>query len=247
MKKTTGTILIILIVMAMATMACQFNIRTPRSVTGNGNVSQEERSIESFDKIEINGLGEITVELGEEEALTVEAEDNLLPYLETYVRGTTLVIEIEDGRTIIPTEPVKFYLTVVSLDGVTVSGLGNIFLPKIDTDRFRIDISGAGNIDIDSVYADSFDATMSGLGDLTIGDGQVATQDVTISGSGKYSARTMESDEASITISGLGSATLRVSQYLKVTISGGGDVNYYGNPEVDSEISGIGGLDRLGD
>ena len=230
MNKRTGTLLTGLIVLSLATLACGLTINLPNPVQGNGDVTEETRDVESFDRIEINGLGDINVELGAEETLLVEAEENLLPHLETYVRGSTLVIEIEDERNIIPTKPVKFYLTVVSLEGVAVSGLGNITLPEIEAERFTIDISGAGDIEIDSLNAESFDASMSGLGNLSVFDGQVVSQEVTISGS-----------------SGLGSATVRVSDYLKVTISGGGDVNYYGNPEIDSEISGVGDLDRLGD
>lgn len=247
MNKKTVSLLGFIVVLALATLACRFSPSSLRTVTGNGELTQEERSVRGFDKIEILGLGEITVELGEEESLTIEAEENLLPYLETYVSGNTLVIAVEEGRTIIPTKPVNFHITVVALDEVDVSGLGNISLPDIETDHFRIDISGAGNIDIDSVNADSLDVSMSGLGDLTVKEGQVSTQTVTISGSGKYSASKVECEDATITISGLGAATLRASQYLKVTISGGGEVNYYGNPEVDSDISGLGGLDRLGD
>jgi len=247
MSRKTGILITILNVMAMATLACQFTINTPRAVSGNGDVSQEDRSVSGFDSLEINGLGDVTVELGEEESLTIEAEENLLPYLETYVRGSTLVIEIEDGRAIIPTKPVKFYLTVLSLEKVAVSGLGNISLPELEADQFSIDISGAGNIEIESLYADTFRATMSGLGDLNVNAGQVPTQTITISGSGKYSAAELDSENTTVSISGLGSATVRASQFLKVTISGSGNVNYFGSPQVDSEISGVGNLNRSGD
>jgi hypothetical protein len=237
----------ILIVLALTTSACGFYFNMPKTVKGNGVVMEETRSVDSFDQIEINGIGEFTVVLGTKESLRVEAEENLLPYLETYVRGSTLVVEIEDGRNILPTEPVNFYLTVVALEALDISGLGNIQLPEIETEDFRISLSGAGNIDIESLDADTFNVTMSGLGDLTVSDGQVASQDVTISGGGKYFASSLESADAVVTISGVGSATLRASEFLKVTISGGGDVNYYGNPEVDTDISGLGNLDRLGD
>lgn len=246
MSRKSGLLFTLLIV-ALATLACQFTLSLPKTVTGKGDVTQEDRSVSGFDSLEINGLGDVTVELGEEESLTIEAEDNLLPYLETYVRGSTLVIEVEDGRTIIPTKPVKFYLTVVSLEKVAVAGLGNISLPELEADQFSIDISGAGNIEIDGLYADSFRTSMSGLGDLNVNAGQVSTQTITISGSGKYSAAELNSENATVSISGLGSATVRASQSLKVTISGSGNVNYYGDPQVDSEISGVGKLNRAGD
>jgi len=247
MKKQTGYLVTVLIVLTLVTLACSFNFNSLETIQGEGDVLTETRQVEGFDKIEVNGLGEIIVELGTEEALTVEAEENLLPYLETYVRGSSLVIEIEDGTTIIPTKSLTFYVTVVSLEALSISGAGDVQLPDLDVDRFSIDLSGAGNIDIDSLNANSFDVSLSGVGDLSVFDGQVSSQEITISGAGKYNARNLESDDAEITISGVGSATLRAENYLKVSISGGGDVSYYGNPDVDSDISGMGDLDRLGD
>ena len=236
-----------LVVLTLTTLACSLDLNSVKTVHGEGELVEESRQVEGFSKIEINGVGEIIVELGTEESLTVEAEENLVQYLETYVRGNTLVIEIEDRIRIVPTKSLTFYITVVSLDGLDISGAGNIQLPEIEADRFSIDLSGAGNIEFDSLNADTFDVSMSGVGNLSVFDGQVSSQKVVISGAGKYSARNLESDDAEITISGVGSATLRAENYLKVTISGGGDVSYYGNPDVDSEISGLGDLDRLGD
>jgi len=247
MKKQTGYLLTMLVVLALATLACSIDFNSTKTVQGEGDLVEESRQVEGFNKIEINGMGEIIVELGTEESLTVEAEENLVQYLETYVRGSSLVIEIEDGITIVPTKSLTFYVTVVSLEGLAISGAGNVQLPELEADRFSIDLSGAGNIEIDSLNADSFDVSMSGVGNLNVFDGKVSSQDVMISGAGKYSARNLESDDAAITISGLGSATLRAENYLNVTISGGGDVSYYGNPDVDSDISGLGDLDRLGD
>ena len=209
MKKQTGYLFTVLVVLALVTLACSLDLNSTKTVQGEGELFEETRQVEGFDKIEINGMGEIFVELGTEEALRVEAEENLLPYLETYVRGSSLVIEIEDGTTIVPTKSLNFYITVVSLEGLSISGAGNVQLPEIEADRFSIDLSGAGNIEFDSLNANSLDVSMSGLGNLTVSDGQVSS--------------------------------------LDVRISGGGDVSYYGSPEVDSEISGLGDLDRLGD
>ncbi len=247
MKRPQIIIIAMVSVLALATMACGFSIGLPDNVRGNGNVTEEMREIDGFDEIEINGLGEIVVELGEEPSLRVEAEENLLRHLETYNRGNRLVIEIEEDINIIPTEPVRFYVTAVSLQAVDVSGLGSIRLPEIEAERFSISISGVGDIEIAELYAESFVADMSGLGDLTVRGGEVASQEIDISGGGSYNGSSLEGSEVEVDVSGVGSATVRVSDYLKVSISGGGSVKYYGSPQTDINISGVGNLDRLGD
>ncbi|MBN2045518.1 MAG: DUF2807 domain-containing protein [Anaerolineales bacterium] len=233
--------------LALSTMACGMNFYLPQTIRGNGSLVQQSRSIESFDQLDFRGIGNIYISYGEQRSLIIEAEENLLPYLETYTQGDTLVIEVEEGKNINPTAPVDFYLTVTNLERVDLSGLGNVYLPEVQADRFSIQISGAGDIEIDALVAQSLEAEMIGLGNLDIDGGQVVSQDIRISGSGKYSAPRLDSKEANIEISGLGSAAISVSDYLDVTISGAGDVEYYGSPEIDQSISGLGDLDKLGD
>lgn len=244
--KTTGLLLMAAALM-LATLACSFTVNLPDMEKGNGTLREESREISDFSEIVFIGIGELTVTLGDEPALRIEAEENLLPYIETYTRGNTLVIEIEENVNIQPTEPVRFDITAVALDSVEVSGVGDVNLPDLKAERFNIMISGIGDVEISSLEAERLTAEMSGLGDLTILGGQVDSQDVEISGGGKYSASKMESAEAAVTVSGVGSATLRVEVSLDVTISGSGNVSYYGSPQVSSDISGIGDLDHLDD
>jgi len=247
MKTKKLVLILVVTLLTLSTTACGVNFYLPQTVKGNGQVVEESRAVESFERLDFQGIGNIFVSYGEKESLTIEAEENLLPYLETFARGDTLVIKVENGRNINPTAPVDFYLTVTSLESVNVSGLGNVELPEIEIDRFTIGISGAGDIEIEAMYADSFKAEMSGLGNLEINGGEVVSQDVRISGSGKYDARRMDSQDANIEISGLGSATVSASEYLDVSISGAGDVEYYGDPEVDKSISGLGDIDQMDD
>lgn len=247
MKTKMTVLLMIVAALTLTTLACSFTVNLPDMEKGNGTVSEETRDISDFSKIDFSGIGELTITLGDEAALSIEAEENLLPYIETYNRGKTLVIEIKDGVNIQPTEPVRFAITAVSLDSIDVSGVGDVNLPELETDSFDITISGVGDVKVSSLTAERLNADMSGLGDLTIQGGKVDSQQVDISGGGKYTASNLDSAEAKITVSGVGSATVRASDTLDVTISGSGNVSYYGSPQVTSDISGIGNLDHLGD
>lgn len=244
--KNRNLLLAVLAALALSALACVNSIDI-RTVRGSGEVIEEQRVVEDFSSVNLAGLGHLYIELGQEEALTIEAEDNLIGYIETEVKGQELVISIQDDINIQPEEPIRYYLTVVSLDEVVVSGLGDVEVPELDVDRFKVLISGAGDIDIDALTADSFEVVISGLGDLNVADGVVDTQEILISGGGSYSASRMESSAAEVTISGLGSANLRVSDTLDVTISGGGDIDYYGSPSVSSSISGLGNLNQVGE
>lgn len=247
MKTKMALLFIVVAALSLATLACGVTVALPDVEKGNGEVTEDLREVGDFSQIAFSGIGELTVSLGDEPALTIEAEENLLPYIETYNRGDTLVIEIEENINIQPTEPVRFIITAVSLDAVEVSGVGDISLPELETNRFSVSISGIGDVEIAGLTAERLTAEMSGLGDLTVNAGEVERQEINISGGGKYEAPKLDCAEAEIEVSGVGSATLRASESLDVTISGSGNVNYYGSPNVFSDISGIGDLDRLGD
>jgi hypothetical protein len=232
-------------------LACRAVMQGVESMTnvqrGSGPVVSEERDVSGFNRLAHSSLGNVEIELGEVDALTVEAEENLLPFIVTEVQGDTLVIGTQPGVNIIPQEPIRYHLTVVSLEGISVSGLGDVNVPAVQADSFEVEISGAGSVDIASLVADDLRVEISGLGDLSIEGGQVSEQRVEISGSGSYRARELDSERARVSIPGLGQATLRVSEHLDAEVSGSGSVFYLGDPEVDSDISGLGKVERLDD
>ena len=112
---------------------------------------EESRSIESFDQLDFQGIGNIYVSYGEKETLTIEAEENLMPYLETFTRGSTLVIKVENGRNINPHRADEFLSHHHQPGSVDISGLGNVDLPEIEAERFTVEISGAGDIEIEAL------------------------------------------------------------------------------------------------
>jgi hypothetical protein len=253
----------LLLVMAMSSTGC-LGIRT---VSGSGKVIEEEREVSGFTGVELATIGNLTIELGERESLHIEAEDNLMQYLEAEVRGETLIIGSRENVNLIPTRGVYFTLTVKELDTVTISGLGNVEIPDLEAPRFSVEISGGGNVDtedldvgtlevdisgggdvdVEGLEGEVLTVVISGLGDLHIEEGEVKEQEILISGGGNYRARGMESADAEVRLSGLGSATVRVHDNLKVTISGGGSVEYIGSPTVEQDISGLGHVKQIGE
>ena len=54
-------------------------------VGGSGKVETETRQVSGFTAIDLTGTGEVTIEQGETESLTIEADDNVLPALTSKV------------------------------------------------------------------------------------------------------------------------------------------------------------------
>jgi len=249
MKKNHIWIILAITILLISTLACRvsFGGIEVGTVKGSGKVVTAVRSVSGFNRIDLSGIGQLFIEVGEEEALDIEAEDNLLQYIETDVSGDTLTIGIKSGTSIQPTREINYYLTVIDLESISVSGAGNVQTDALSSSDFLIRISGAGNIDIERLDANNLDVNISGLGNLDINGGQVDTQDIDISGSGNFDAVEMESSEAGIHLSGLGGASVWVTGKLDADISGAGSVKYKGNPTVKSNVTGLGSINKIGE
>jgi hypothetical protein len=246
--KSHRAIFLVVAVLALSALACQvsFGDFGIRSVRGSGDLVEESRVVNDFTQVEFAAVGNLKIDFGSRPALTIEAEDNLVPLFITEVRGETLHIELKNGTTIVPTESINISLTVVDLERLSVSGAGDVDLAETKSGSFRLSISGAGNVDVAGLEAERLNVGISGAGDLRIDQGQVEDQEISISGAGNYAARDLKSDRTEIQLSGLGSATVWATEVLDVSISGAGSVRYAGDPSVDMNISGIGSVNRIG-
>lgn len=248
--------------LVLSALACQVGtIPGFTGVRGSGRVVEETRQISGVRAVELATIGELTIEIGDAESLRIEAEDNLLEYLETEVRDGVLVIDTQRGANLMATRPVRYFLTVTAFDEIALSSSGNAVAPDLEAQRFTVRVSSSGDLQIGSVRADTLvvdmsssgDVSMDGLeadliratisssGSLEIGGGAVERQEITMGSSGNYRARELESREVEISVSSSGDAAIRVSDRLKATLSSSGDVEYVGRPptvEINETSSG---------
>jgi hypothetical protein len=187
---------------------------------GSGQITSESRQVSGFSKVELSGSGELTIEQTGTESLTISAEENLLPKLTSEVSDDTLVLRSTSNAKIIPTQPIKYSLTVKDLSGLAVSGSGSVTISKLATAALSTNISGSGAV------------TASGTADQ---------QDLKISGSGRYQAEQLTSKTVKVDMSGSGVASVHASDALDLHMSGSGTLTYTGDPkQVTQQISGSG-------
>src|SRR4051794_11365333 len=63
------------------------------AMRGSGRVATEVREASGFSAIDLRSIGKVIVSVGDHDAVTVEAEDNLLPQMSATVRDGVLVLE----------------------------------------------------------------------------------------------------------------------------------------------------------
>ena len=237
-------IIIVISILALTTIACTVN--GMGFSQGSGNLVTAEREIGEFSQVALEGFGELAITQGDEPALSITAEDNIIDKIITEVRADTLVISFEKGFNVAPTKKIHFDLVVTDLEDLTLSGAGDIFINALESTSLDVTISGAGSLAINNLEAKTVHIELAGAGDVEI-SGEVVDQSISLSGAGNYDAGDLQSQTAVVEISGFGNSTLWVEDALDITMDGAGKLEYYGQPVVTQHINGAGSIESLGE
>jgi len=214
----------LLIVCGFILPACSVVLPGQQNITGSGNVISETRSVSGFSAVSLEGSGNVEIVIGEEESVVVEAEDNLLPVIETVLEKSVLVIRTKPLTSIQTSEPINIRITVKSLTGVLIPGSGNITVSGLSGDTFSVALPGSGNI------------TIAGTANQV---------DISLGGSGNIYCDQLKARSASISLNGSGNITVYASESLDARINGSGDIQYSGNPaRISKDVKGSGNIHK---
>ena len=221
----------------------------PKIERGSGIIGQEARQVLAFDKIILNGGGEVTLIQGQKEALLIEAEDNILPKLTSEVEDGTLTLgydTISWKDAIIPTRTIKYTITVQNLERFTVNGAIALSNAKLQGEEFELKINGAGDFVFEQILVQALNIEIAGGASVRT-KGEASMQNVLVNGAGSYNGEGLKSLASTVVFNGAGDVRLWVLNTLDVTINGAGSVSYYGSPVVTQSINGFGSVKHLGE
>ena len=233
---------VFLIVAVVFFSSCRFV--TGERIRGNGNVRTETRSPGSFRSVASHGSFDVFVSSGEQ-TVKIEAEENLLPYIETYVEGYTLHVGTKDNYWLRPGRKVKIFVSSPDYESIRSYGSGDIIgESKIkSSSKLELGVNGSANIKMD-IDAPEINTETNGSGDIFL-KGETKSFEGEIHGSGNIKALDLRSNDATIKIYGSGDADVFVNGKLDVHVAGSGDVNYKGNAQISSSIAGSGRVKKV--
>lgn len=234
-------IAILLILLSVALSACTINgypitIHNDH-INGSGAIVTEEREVSGFNKVDLKSIGDLTIVVGDEEALTITADDNLMQYITTDVFNETLEIGMKPNVSVDPSKSIKYQLTVKDLSSVVLSGFGNINAEELSGEDIEIKLAGSGDIALGELRSENALLKISGFGDITVENMVVDQPTFEITGSGDVEVDQIQAVMVSLKISGFGNATLTgTAPTQEIEILGSG--NYYGS-DLESENAEI--------
>lgn len=190
-------------------------------IRGNGHVVTDQRPVAEF--AEIAAAGGLTIEWHSgPPALSITTDENLLPHLEHKLSGNTLRFRTRDR--VRPTHGIKVNISSAKLQGADLSGAVDFNAKQVTGPKFYVRARGAAEITIDG-NVDEFLADLTGAADVR--------------------ARELHTRSTEISSTGASSAKISVSETLRVSITGAGDVTYFGNPTtVEKHVTGAGSVQQ---
>jgi hypothetical protein len=186
---------------------------------GNGHIVTDRRTVTSFTDIEAGGAFQIEWHRGAP-GLTITTDQNLLPYIESQVSGTTL--HLQTTEQFWSSHGIKVVLSSESFNGANLSGAVRLEAKQISTPKFYLQSHGAARV------------TLEGSVDELLAD---------LTGAANLNAEGLKAKIVELSGTGASKATVFATESLKVSITGAGKVTYFGNPKtVEKHISGAGSI-----
>lgn len=245
-KILLGGLAFIVISLLSLMIAARVSLVPVEKIQGNGQMKTKTRDVGSFNKIEVKTTSfDIYLSQGDPR-VEVTSDENLAPYIKTYVEDGILKIDEEDGKRIESFNRLAVTISTNQLDHLAINSPGNVYTQ--DTFNLKstsLEVNGVADINF-AINAEMLIAAVNGPGSINL-TGKTAKLEVYLTGVGDLKASDFKTNSANVSVNGPGDAYINVSESLNVDITGVGSVGYKGNPQLHSNINGPGKVYKIED
>lgn len=231
--------------LALAAPAPSFAFFGATSVTASGKVVTESRPVHGYSGVKFSLPGTLVIRQGPTESLSIDADDNLMPEIESVVEGGTLRLRFKRNINVTGRSTIRLLVTGPAFQSVAVAGSGDVVSDAIKGPSLDVSIAGSGDMKVARLEAGRLAVAVAGSGDFRAA-GRANEVSVKVAGSGDVDIGRIESGRATVSIAGSGDVTVWAAESVTASILGSGDVRYYGNPAVTKSVAGSGTVKGLG-
>ena len=199
-----------------------FKFDVGNHVKGSGNVRTEKRDATGFSAVDVSGVFQVEIVTGNDYSVEVQADDNILPLIETKVDGDTLRIEM--GDKVSTRSDMIVRITAPNIGRVETTGAAKLTASGISNDSFSINTTGASKVKL---------------------SGQTSKLDIEVTGASTVDAEQLSAAVADIQATGASKINVNVSNELHSEASGASKIVYSGDPKtVDNHQSGASSISK---
>ena len=215
-------LLVLVVLLPVLFAGCHHRIGA--EIKGSGKRVVQKRDIGQFTSISTDGAFDIDVVCQKDLSLEVEADDNVLPFITTEVKGN--VLYLKPTRTYSVEDAPKFTISVPNIEAFSANGAGKIQVSGLNNDKFQISANGAP---------------------LITAAGTTKMIGIDTNGAARIDTHNLRAPHAIVDSKGVSKVDLGVSDQLDVTVSGPSRVTYKGDPVVNKTVHGPGKVEKRAD
>jgi len=223
-------------------------------VTGTGPVKTDERTVSAFKSVDAGSAFIVDIKIGAPQKVTVEAQENLVPIIETAVEDGTLKIRCNDSLS--SDHPLLVHVVVPNLESFNVSGGAHGQVDGLKEATFQSNVSGGAKLKLNGT-ADDLSVNASGGSEIVVSGldsksiklvasgggsilaaGKAEKASVEATGGSQIHAEDLLLQDADVNASGAGNVTLNVSKMLNATASGASTIRYSGDAKTNTNSNG---------
>lgn len=244
MKKVMIPLVSIILFTGLILMGCQ----GLNYISGSGNIQTKQFDLKDFNSIEISDSFQFEIKQSSSCSFIASCRENIVPYLDIFVSGKTLVIQLKPGFH--TNGDLNVTVTLPEIESINLSGASKGSARGfISSKALKLRISGASQFDADLETGDT-QIDISGLSQVT---GNLKTQLINlkvsgasrcelkgsggdgfleISGASESLLRDFQLLNVNIDVSGASTAVIRTDGVLNLNVSGASTLEYYGKPSL---------------
>lgn len=212
-------------------------------LVGNGTRVTERREVPAFSALEVHDGLEVVATKGER-ALSLTTDENVMPFIETFVRGDRLVVQVRGDTGLLRTTSVRVDVSNDRYEGVLASGAANVSAPITASGTVPVEASGASTVVLTGLEVSQVTLDASGASTVKL-DGRTTALSMNVSGASTVRARPLTA--GTVTLSVEGASTVDVTSAISVTghASGASTVELAGPGTSSVTSSGASTVRRL--
>ena len=220
-----------------------FILASCRFTTGSGNIITETRSAGNFKGISVGGAFDVEVKIGPVTQVTVEADDNIIKYIEITTSGNILKIRTENLHNYSNVH-MKVYITTPALTSINASASADVKVLDLIKNDEKLSFHASSSADIEAeIDAPEVEAKVSSSGSVTL-RGKTKNYTAQASSSGDIKSAELLTENTDVTVSSSGSAEVHASVSLNARASSSGDIVYHGAANVTKSVSSSGSVEK---
>jgi hypothetical protein len=213
-----------LLLLVLSSSGCHFGKLGP-SVTGSGVRKTEKRDVPDFKAIETEGAFELEAVCQKPASLEIEADDNILPLIQSEVRNG--VLHLSTQKSYNSQQGVMVHISVPDLDSVSATGAGKFRIQGVKNDNFEVHTTGASRV---------------------VASGETKNLEIHTTGAGFVDAHALHAQKANVSSTGAAKVDVYASEELEARVSGVGHITYSGEPKnVNKHVNGAGTINKRED